>query len=161
MAQIDAAEIITALIEGLKLNPARESIPSEIADKILPVFSIKPARKIKIAQASDSDDTTTAIHTTHATKRTFFIGAHLSIAKDVVSNSLSTRIIISPLEDVAGREFMKILYQPVTAGQFSQVITLPIPIELKKNSAVNFINTSGTASIDVTASIFFYEVEPQ
>jgi len=46
MALINKQEAIKEMIEGLRLDTARDTIPSQLADKVLPVFNINPSPRI-------------------------------------------------------------------------------------------------------------------
>jgi len=40
MAKINKGEVIKKIIGGLRLDPAREQMPSEVIDKVMPVFNV-------------------------------------------------------------------------------------------------------------------------
>lgn len=157
---IQSKEIIDKISEELKVQPSLK-IPRELMDKIQLVYSVNPERLVVSKIGTASDATTVTIHTTHATKRTFLIGAQLTIAKDVVSTSLFSAINIIGVDGRA-TTFIRIRTEPVTAAQgLTESISLSIPIEVEKSSIINIVNSTATGSIDATGLIYFFEVDPQ
>ncbi len=158
---IQSKEIIDKISDELKVQPAM-SIPRELMDKIQLVYGVNPVKNIKVAGNTLSNGTSATIFTTSTTKRTFLVGASISVSKDVVSNSLLTRILAQPI-GLAPTSFLILRTEPVTVAQgLVTNISFPIDgIELEKGSDVNLTNSSGTASIDSSAIVFFYETDPQ
>ena len=160
MAKIERSEVLKALQEGLRLDVAREKTPIEVADKILAVFNVNPERLIQRAGVDSSDTAATTIFTTHATKRTYIVAIHLTTAKSVGSTSLFSEIRGFVFGDSSNaRVLFKQRYEPITAGQFTNSLDLSHPIRMEKGKAVQVIASTAIASIDISALIYFYEVE--
>lgn len=156
---IQSKEVIDKISDDLKLQPSMK-IPREIADKIQLVYNVNPERIVKVTKGAVSDGTASTIFTTSLVKETFMIGCSLTVAKDVVNDSLFSDVNARPFEQ-AGDTMLRIRYEPVTAGQFTESIFFPIAIKLRRGSVVTVNNESGLASIDTTALIYFYETDPQ
>lgn len=144
------------LKDSFKIQEGIENVPTKVAESIVPVLEVSAEKKIQVREQIMSDASSQTIITTSSTKRTFFIGGLLSVSKDVVSDAITSSINITP-HGGQSRVFLGIRYEPLTAGQFSQKIILPFPIELKKNTPIGLINSSATASIDALAVIYYYE----
>lgn len=157
---IQSKEVIDKISQDLKVQPSL-SIPRELMDKIQLVYGVNPERLIKRLSVATSDDAAEPIFTTSAVKDTFIIAMTLTVAKSVASTSLNTRILGIIFGESSADELLRINYEPVTAGQFSQNLVLPIPIKMQRNTAVTLNNSTGVASIDAGAIIYFYEVDPQ
>lgn len=157
---IQSKEIIDKISEDLKVQPAMR-IPRELMDKIQLVYGVNPVRKVSMETGAIADSAAaTTILTTSSVKRTFFVGASLAVAKDIVATSTSTAIALQPL-GIAAKEFITLAYEPVTAGDFFETVMLPIPMELEKGTVITIQHGTAVASIDGKATIFFYEVDPQ
>lgn len=158
---IQSKEVIDKISDELKLQPSLD-IPREIAKQIQLSYNVNPFQMIRVKTADASDDTNQTIHTCHATKKTFFVGANLSVAKDVVSDSIRSNIRITPASTNVSIQFLRIRYEPLTAASnLAQQSFLFFPIELVKGSIIQVENQSATASIDASGVIFFYETDPQ
>ena len=156
---IQAKEVIDKISEDLKVQPSL-SIPRALSKEIQLSYNVNPERDIKAVNGTASDSTGVTIFTTHATKRTFMIGMNLSVAKDAISTSISSAIEGKFMSGPPNTNLFLIRYEPLTAGQFAENITFPIPIELEKGVLIRVTNTTAVGSIDTTAIIYFYEVDP-
>jgi len=161
MVDIQSKEVIDKMSEELKVQPSM-SLPRTLVNNIQPTFEVGNRRPVvKIAENSLIDGTNAVILTTHATKRTFIIGYLMSLAKDVVATSLFSTINAVPLNRSGSQTVSILRYEPVTAGQFIQTYTFPIPMELEPNTTVNFTHSLGVASIDGNCVIYFFELDPE
>lgn len=157
MSLINNQTLLKALRDKLKIFNA-ESVPTQLAEKIVPVVSLDlQYKEIKIASATATDATTATLITSSTTKRTFITSASLTISKDVVSTATSSGVYCFPLGAGGAGVLAFIRYEPLTAGQFHQVITFPFPIEIEKGTIVTVINSTNVASIDTTGTVFYYE----
>jgi len=159
MVDIQSKEVIDKISEDLKIQPAM-TIPREIAKQIQLVYGVNPDRLIRRASAGASDATTATILTTSAVKDTFLIAMQLTVSKDVVATSILSSIVGTPFGGITDL-LLRIRYEPVTVGQFSQGLSLPIPMKLDRGSLVTVVNSTAVGSIDATAIIYFYETDPQ
>jgi len=160
MVDIQSKDVIDKISEELKVQPSMQ-IPRELAKQIQLVYDVNPVPSIKVQAVSIADASTAdSILTASATKRTFVIGALLTVTKAVLNASTISFISLTPL-DKANFAFISIRYEPLTAGNHHEVVMLPIPIEIAKGSNVNVNNGEGTASIDATGIVYFFELDPQ
>lgn len=159
MVDIQSKEVIDKLSRDLKVQPAMQ-LPRELGKQIVPVFNVNPERLIKMAGATASDATSATVMTTSLVKDTFVVGAQLTVAKDVVSPATFSSLKFLPFGDSV-KSVMFIRYEPLTAGQFLDSIEFTRPLKLERGTVVTVENNSGTASIDASGLIYFYEVDPQ
>lgn len=144
---------------GLKINQATDEVPTQVAKTIVPVFEVNPDKEIQIALGNISDSTTpTAIHTSHATKRTFIVGGLLTYSKDANNLGTMSRMLLIP-KGKGNIDIIRMRHEPSTAGSSAQSLTLPYPIEIDKNSDIQIINGEATASVDLTGIVYYYEVD--
>lgn len=96
MAKINNSAVIQKLIDELELYPAKDLIPSEIADKILPTFQVNSqdiivqnptANVVKEAQQTGgTGGTALTIYTTPATGKFYLTGVWLSAQNEDTSH---------------------------------------------------------------------------
>ena len=156
---IQSKEVIDKISDELKVQPAL-SIPRELMDKIQLVYGVNPERHIKSIRGVLADATSGSFFTTHATKRTFMIGASLSITKDVVNDSTRSTLQASLKANMTGKRIIEIIYAPLAIGNFNKTISFPLPVELEKSTTIIITHETNTASIDGAAIVFFYETDP-
>ena len=159
MAKINNPLIIKKLIDEAKINTSLEKVPDQLAEKIIPTLNVNPEKIIQTKNTSTADTASATIYTTSLTKDTFLIGGQITLSKDVVSDATFSQITITPFSD-SGKVLLILRYEPLTAGQFSETISLTHPLKLERGSSIIILNNSATASIDIVGTIFFYEVEP-
>lgn len=160
MVDIQAKEIIDKMSQDLKVQPAMQ-LPRELGKIIDPVFVVNPDRLIRSNNKDLSDGTAVTIFTTDPNKDTFITGVTLSVAKSVLSTSLFSLISASVFGQASNTPLLRIRFEPVTAGQFTESIIFKHPILLQRNTVVQIENNNATASIDMSAVVFFFEVDPQ
>lgn len=152
-------EVVDKISRDLKSQPALD-LPKKLDDKINLSFNVNPDREIKVKTGTATDATATTVHTTHSTKETYLIGATMTITKDVNSTSVQTNLAVVPFGSVS-TIFLIRRYEPTTAGSFEHGVSLKYPLKLAKGSAITINNSTAIASIDASATIYYYEVDPQ
>ena len=158
MAKIHNIDLIKSIIDKAKLQTAVDKVPTELAEKIIPVLVADTTEKlIQVARAAATDATGVTIHTTSETKDTYLTGLHLTISKNNVNDSIISAINATTFGEAAG-SVLVLRYEPLTAGQLHASITFSHPIKLEKGTPITISNSGILASIDTTGMIFFYEV---
>jgi len=85
MAQINNKEVMQKLAETANIQIAKESIPNQLAEKIVPTFECNPnllRKNIVLGAASSAATGSITALTTEPTKKTFLTGIHFSFIKD-------------------------------------------------------------------------------
>jgi len=160
MVAIQSKEVIDKISDELKVQPSLD-IPRELSKNIQLVYGVNPPIRIRTLDSTASDSTSSTILTTSTTKRTFLVGVQITTAKDVVSTSIISAILATPIGD-SSRTILATRYEPVTAG--SNIMaqnTFNSPMELEPGTTVTVINGTAIASIDTSGLIFFYETDQQ
>lgn len=159
MSIIYNEEIMKKILRETRLQQLRDKIPNELADKILPTLNVNPDKSIKITNALSSDATSANIKILSTTKDTYIVGVELAVSKDAVSDSLQVAIRgevfgLSPFNLTTMR------LEPTTAAQnLNSYRVFPFPIKMKKGSTISLTSSTATASIDLMATLFYYEVD--
>jgi len=159
MAQIQRQEVIQEVVDGLRLDAGRDVIPSRSGDLIQPVFIANPKVLVDIISGTASDALTATLVTVSDVKKTFLTYLMLSVAKSVGATSTNSRINFFP-KGKPLRAGVLIRYEPVTAGDHTQAVSFNPPILLEKGSIITVTNSAAMGSIDASATVGFFEVEP-
>lgn len=157
MALINNSDLKKEVIDGAKINIVVDDVPSELGKTVVPVLVANPKPTVQTAIGTASDSTGTTFMTTDAIKRTFLVGYSIGIAKDIVSDSLYSSIISTPVGKPSGNSYVRVRYEPITVGNINLAYTFPAPIELEKGASVRVENSTATGSIDTSCIIFYYE----
>lgn len=159
MATIHNTSLIRGLIDAAKLQLSIDRVPTELAEKIVPVLVTGQSEKEIIITRTNAIDVTSALSfKTDAKKDTYIVGIGLTLSKDVVSDSTFSAVEITFANGIT-TNLNQIRYEPLEQNQFTENIFFKYPIKLQRNTNVNVVNSSATASIDTTATIYYYEVE--
>lgn len=149
------------IIDVAKIQTSTDGIPTEIADKVVPVIDVNPKHaKISnlVAGTVGSATANNIIQTVLSDRDTYLTVLTLSYIKDVTSTSTYVALNLI-LDGTTG--LVTILYLPcitLTAGNDSISITLRDPIKLKKGSSVQILTDSATANIKMTGTVVgFYD----
>ena len=113
--EIQSKEVIDKISEDLKVQPAQK-IPRKLSKDIQLSYDCNPLPEMQFKNLVISDSTSGIIHTTHATKRTFLVGIHLSVSKDANSTS-NKSTVIGYGKGKAVSTLISIRTEPTTAGQ--------------------------------------------
>jgi len=133
-----------------------EMLDNVIPDFVQPVIPVTPVCKI-VRDTVNTNQTATTIFTTSATKDFYLVAASLSLIRTVGSPSTQTRItvvingIVRRVLQIAG------ITLQVQEGQLA--INFNPPIKVDRGTNIQTVNTSGTGTIVVGATITGYEVE--
>jgi len=158
MAKVERGEVIQEVIRKLRLNSGLETTPSIVEDKIRAVIDVEPKPMVNTTTGTASDATTATILTTSTSRRSFLTYCSLSVAKSVLATSLFSDIAVFP-RGKASSTVLRIRYEPVTAGEFTNSINFDTPIELEPGTIVTVTNTTTTSSIDSSGTVGIYELE--
>lgn len=160
MATIHNTDLSKELKEGAKLQQLRDRIPSELADKVVPVMEVNPKllRRANIVRRSTASNATVAtIYTTPSDKDFYLTGVAIAIIKDATSTSASSYISITI--DGASQIFVHIPELTLTAQTGQMALSLPTPIKVDRGTAITINNSTNVANISATGTIVGYTVE--
>ena len=141
------------LIDELELYPAKDTIPSELAEKVLPVFQVNseqltisntPANIVKSAQADGA--ATTTIYTVPATGK-FFL-TNVAIAGAGTNAGAISKINVTP-KNGSAEEILRMVC-PATSIPFTNSMNLQNPVELEPSSLVTVQNAGAITQVQGT-----------
>jgi len=165
MARINNSQVIQKLIDELKLYPSKDAIPTELAEKILPVFQINSEEvtvnipPANIVRADNVTSATSTLYTTPSTGKFYLTNASLHcICADSGVNAIATGEIIITPKDSSAVNILEIALRR-TAALAGEVVgvanasNFQNAIELEPNSVISL--TGGT-NVNAVGSIVGY-----
>jgi hypothetical protein len=160
-ARIYNSDLNKELREGARLQEGQGSIPSEIAERVIPVMEVNPKllRKINIIAKGEADNSVSEIiYTTPADSDFYMNSIQISMIKDV--NSTSTKSYIQGVIDgeTSARIFAMIKSISLTVQQSNYSVSFPIPVKMAKNSVISINNTTNVATVRAMGIITGYLV---
>jgi len=160
MATIYNSELSKELILGAKIQTSRDRIPTELAEKVIPVMEVNPKllRVANVVKGNNALNGDVTIYTTPTDKDFYLTGASLSVVKDATATSTLTRYLITTEESGLG-SFLPIGTLTLTAESRSTSINLSTPLKLKRNTTVSITNSTTVGNIATSGSIIGFTID--
>jgi len=161
MANIHNSDLFKELRDGGKLQQLNDVMPSQLADKVVPVMEVNPKffRRVNIIRTQSTAITgTNAIYTTPSGSQDFYIiGAQLSAQSDATADN--TLISISTTVEGVSAVILRLAKLTTTAHTDDIAITFPNPIKIDRNTAINLVNTFTVGNSRSSGTIYGYLVD--
>lgn len=157
MATINNSDLTKELIEGAEIQISYETVPHQLADKVVPVMEVNPKllRRCNVAKfANVTNATSGTIYTTPSDRDFYLVGCTLATIADVTATST-----YSALKVVIEGVSINILQIPritltVSSGTLS--LTLPFPLKIDRASSIQVLHTTNVANVVTSGSIAGY-----
>lgn len=161
MAKIYNTDLFKELKDGIKLQQVRDAIPTQLAEKIVPVMEVNPKLLRRINQVHHLSSTSSgsgAIFTTPKDRDFYFVGCSISVSSSATANSTSSSISLTPEFQQQTTIFI-VNKQTLTAGSTVSNLFLPFPLKLSRNTSIQVSKsfTVGTESNSFT--VYGYTVD--
>jgi hypothetical protein len=159
MALSNRSEVIKKIIDGLRLHPGSEDIPTSVANTIVPVFISNEDEYSYIAEsATDTSAGTTAIYTIPAGYEFYLTGAHISGQLGVEAEEVTSTItgVIGGATKIILRGQGKTSNIANTFGHFNTTLNLAYPLKLDEGTAISHVITESVGVLNATAGIIGY-----
>jgi hypothetical protein len=158
MATIYNSDLTKELIEAGKLQVSRDKIPSEIAEKVVPVIDVNPKhnRIINVGRMNNGTGTIT-VYTTPTDQDFYICSCSLSCIKAAADTG--TYQFLSTTEPGGQTVYLCSLSGvTLTAEQKHITVSFPFPIKVKRGETILAQNAAGTiAHISATVQGFLVE----
>lgn len=145
MAIIYNTDLSKELKEGAKLQQLRDIIPSQLADKVVPVMEVNPKllRRTNLIKSNiRSTSGNHSIYTSPATGQDVFLETFtISMIKDVICDAATGSFNVNITVDGATIDVFRLPIITLTAQSSSIVLTLPHPVKIDRNSSVLMTGT--------------------
>jgi hypothetical protein len=152
-AKIYNSNLTKELIEGARLQQNQSGIPSEIAEKVIPVMEVNP-KLLRITNYSgliNGTATGNITAVTSATKETYITDLVISVIKDVVCDVTTGRIQLAAVINGQSINLASIAVIALTAQNINLSISLVNPLKVDLGSTITFTGafTAGVMSRSV------------
>jgi len=158
MANINNSQLSKELIDGAKIQTSFDRIPTQLADKVVPVMEVNPKmlRRINVVKRSSTAGT---IYTTPTDKDFYLIAYSLNATSTAAGSNIFSLSVVPEEEGVATIIGAVYLYNTaaIDADSGLQSLSFPIAIKLKRGSTVVTASSGTTAARSCT--IFGYTTE--
>lgn len=161
MAEIHNTDLLKELKDGAKLQQLKDIIPSQLAEKVVPVMEVNPKlfRNIDIVRQVPGTTTGSIIAYTTLTDRDFYLNFIVaSYIKDVVCDAATGRIIVEATIGGASREIIGFPIINLTAQTAIIGISFPIPIKIDRGTSISMSGTYTAGVMSRTLSVGGFEV---
>lgn len=160
MVTIYNTDISKELRDGAKIAVAREGIPNQLQNFVMPVMEVNPKllRTNTIVRYNEFfNDTAGTILTTPANQDFYLTSASLSVTKDATSTSTMSRIRC--VIDGVTTYLLPLAHLTLTAQNQQIALNFDKPIKLDRNTALSFITATNVGNIRVAAAITGFIVD--
>jgi len=160
MATIYNTDLTKAIAREAGVQTARDNIPSQIAEKVVPVIDVTPRQNrvcdiVRLGACSNA--TSATIYTTPADRDFYLVGASISVIKDITSTSTTSNLRVT-INGVA-QSLLSISTATLTIQTAQNSISLPVPIKCDRNSTITLTSDTNVANFKIQGTIIGYVVD--
>lgn len=162
MAQIYNSDLFKELKDGAKIQQSRDVVPSQLADKVVPVMEVNPKllRRSMLSGGSSRTTTGTATYLTTPADRDFYVTAiSLGVCKDAACDVATGQIRITAAVNGASSSILAIPVLTLTAQNIVITQAFDAPLKLDRSTALQTSATYAAGLMAVTVTYQGYFVE--
>jgi hypothetical protein len=164
MTRIYNTELFTELKDGVRLQQLTDTIPSQLADKVVPVMEVNPKllRVINWIKPFNYTATSTSVSllVADATKDYYITNVDMGLVKDATCDRLIGEWYITATINSVSTVICSIPTLALTAQTSSINLMFPIPIKIDRGTAITLGSFTYTAGLSCRAvSIKGYTVD--
>lgn len=163
MAIIYNSDLTKELVAGAAIQQMRDSVPNQIAEKVVPTMEVNPFLLKKTNLIVNSSKSTTGngtVYTTLTDRDTYLTGINLHMIKDVTCDTADgTACFVSFVQGGQTKYPVAISGITLTAQNESRVVLFANPVKLDRGSVVQISGTFTAGKMIRNATIFGYTVE--
>lgn len=162
MATIYNTDLTKELKDGAKIQQIRDVIPSQLAEKVVPVMEVNPKllRRCNIARSDVAINATAQTIYTAPTDKDFYLcGASCAVIKDATATSTNTAVVCSPAEGGNTANVISIAGLTLTAQENCNSIMFSPPLLIKRGTAIQVTNSTNVGNVTGRGFIYGYTVD--
>lgn len=164
MATIYNSDLSKELIEGAKIQTSREGIPTQIAEKVVPVMEVNPKllRRVNVVRGISKTNTgAQVIYTTPTDKDFILTGVIYAVTKNAACDAATGRSGISVIIEGATQTIGMVSILTATASDQSNSIDFPQGIKLDRGQNISTAGstTYAAGNMSITATILGYTID--
>ena len=157
MATINNSQLTREIIEGAKIETAFDSVPNQIAEKVVPVMEVNPKmmrRTTIVKENSLVNALAVTIYTTNSTQDFYLTSAQLAGYKDNTSTTTLIRIVATingAATAICGCGSVTLNAHSIVAP--NQIIN---PIKIDRGSSIQIVSATNVGNFSVDGIIMGY-----
>jgi hypothetical protein len=163
MTTIHNSDLSKELREGAKIQISIDKIPTELAEKVVPVMEVNPKMLRYITHSYGDVKTTTGSLsplTFSSTKDTYLTNVNASFVKDATCDIASGSIAINAQPDGSGVVPLAQFSVLTTTAQSGVMnITLNPPMKMKRSSVLTITGTFTAGALARSIAAQYFEVD--
>lgn len=148
MATIYNSDLTKELIEGAKIQIMRESVPNQIAEKVVPVMEVNPKllRRTNVIINNNNSSTGSATIKVLPTGMNFYITAiSLQVIKDAANDVADGQVTITAPIDGLSSTLINLPVLTLTAQNIGAIISFTYPIRLDAGGTISLVSNAFAA----------------
>jgi len=163
MSQIHNTDLFNEIRDAGKIQTSRDILPSQLADKVVPVMEVNPKLlrypNIVISSGTTATGVVTMVNTTSSAKDFYITHAYISITKDVVCDAATGSISISATINGAARTIVGCSIITLTAQDKTISLDFSHPLKIDRGTSITLTGTYTAGVMSRIATIAGYYVE--
>jgi hypothetical protein len=161
MATIYNSDLTKELKDGIKIQQNRDVIPSQLADKVVPVMEVNPKlfRRSNICvQNVASNSASATIYTTPTDKDFYLVAVGISVSKDITATSTYSAIELT-VDGGGTANVFNIAGLTLTPQSGAWSWALPVPIRIARGTTIKIVNSTNVGNVRSYGQIVGYTVD--
>jgi len=156
MATINNSKIQERIAREAKIQLSVDSVPNQLAEKVVPVLVSNPDKHCLSASVSSTSTGNTTVYA-GGTRQVYICSASISTEDDAVSDA--TLIRLNAVINGQSKDLIKVAKLTTSAGKRDHSITFPIPVKIDLGTNVTLIQSFSAGTENASANITYYEVD--
>ena len=140
-----------------KIQQAVESVPTKVAESILPVVDVSPKKCIQVKYATRGATGQSTLLTSNASRKTFITSIQLTGQHDATSDAVSIVCSGYPKDGTGQTNLVSISKLTTTARVFDIIKNFSPALEVEKGSVTSMAHTFTAGAGVISGIITFYE----
>lgn len=140
MATIYNSDLSKEISDGAKIQTSKDQIPTQLAEKVVPVMEVNPKffRKINLVRSvlATASGASNVIYATPADKDFFITNLCLSFFKDAACDAATGRIAITVSTDGLASNPLNVAITTLNLQEQTVSINFPIPLKVDRGSNI-------------------------
>jgi len=143
MATIYNSDLSKELIEGAKIQTSFDSIPNQLAEKVVPVMEVNPKllRRIDFIKSATKSVTGASTFTSLTDSDVMITNLNVGMIKDVVCDAATGSIEVTIITDGVSKAIASIPIITLTAQNQIMCINFNPPIKMDRNTTFSLSGT--------------------
>ena len=162
MATIHNSDVFKEIRDGARIQQLSEVIPSQIADKVVPVMEVNPKmlKYVNIVQRASSAATgTTAVYTTPTNAEFYLTSIMLSFSATVTNDQVGLYLSAFPFQTLTAVRLLDINVVTLVAQSQTFQKDYTYPIKIEKGTAINLVKAYAAGAGVYSCTICGYTIE--